>query len=299
MNVMLLSILGSSIVVIAVVFFGFKKVLDLVNTLHKTESRNLKILKDEIDESFINLRYHLKEFETTISNNISSFEQVISNNHQSLLVDLKNTRYAMTKMFQQQNVDITTNIDSLNKAISTLDKSLVANLQKNQESIQTKLIETNKNLLNSQVKQEKYIMDITSDMQKNYNGIVGFLNNLKLDNIINVSNEISKYKNCTLEDGYFLQEFTSCKIIRFTDKQTNETTEVFYNENGEKSYTETFIADKLKYKMYYSNDILSRGIEYNKNGQVIAEYEYDEAGEISKKLEYEYNNDGTEKQDSK
>ena len=42
----------------------------------------------------------------------------------------------------------------------------------------------------------------------------------------------------------------------------------------------------------YQNDKIKDGIEFDKDGNVIFEYFYNEAEEISKKIEYEYHNNG-------
>jgi hypothetical protein len=116
--------------------------------------------------------------------------------------------------------------------------------------------------------------------------------NEKVAEFNSLSNEINKYRQGVLEDEFFLQEVGHCKIIKFTDKSNNDFTEVFYNDSGEKLYAETYSEDKLKFLIKYQNDKIKDGIEFDKDGNVIFEYFYNEAEEISKKIEYEYHNNG-------
>lgn len=48
----------------------------------------------------------------------------------------------------------------------------------------------------------------------------------------------------------------------------------------------------MKFLIKYQNDKIKDGIEFDKDGNVIFEYFYNEAEEISKKIEYEYHNNG-------
>jgi len=182
----------------------------------------------------------------------------------------------------------------INISIEKINKNIEIN-NSNHQTILDELTKLNTNLSSSTqevqkelISFEKYQINNKKNLENNYQNIVKLVNNLRLDNLINVSNEIGKYKNGIVEDEYFSQEVGFCKIIRFTDKNTNEITEVFYNEDGEKSHTETFKNDKLKYKMKYDNNTLSEGFEYNDQQQIIFAFKYDQAGEVSSKIEYEY-----------
>ena len=140
--------------------------------------------------------------------------------------------------------------------------------------------------------QDKNAINVGTKLDNYFTNITKIISTLKIDNLISITNEINKYRQGILEDEFFLQEVGHCKIIKFTDKSNNDFTEVFYNDSGEKLYAETYSEDKLKFLIKYQNDKIKDGIEFDKDGNVIFEYFYNEAEEISKKIEYEYHNNG-------
>ncbi len=115
---------------------------------------------------------------------------------------------------------------------------------------------------------------------------------LKLDNLLNTSNEVANCKENICENEHFVQQFGYCKIVKITDKHSGEVTQVSYDEFGRKSSTQTYSGGVLRYAMEYEDDRLARGIEYGLGGEISFEYEYDEADEIAKKIEYIYGEDG-------
>ena len=140
--------------------------------------------------------------------------------------------------------------------------------------------------------QDKITINLGTKLENYFTNITKIISTLKIDNLISITNEVNKYRQGILEDEFFLQEVGHCKIIKFTDKSNNDFTEVFYNDSGEKLYAETYSEDKLKFLIKYQNDKIKDGIEFDKDGNVIFEYFYNEAEEISKKIEYEYHNNG-------
>ena len=140
--------------------------------------------------------------------------------------------------------------------------------------------------------QDKNAINVGTKLDNYFTNITKIISTLKIDNLISITNEINKYRQGVLEDEFFLQEVGHCKIIKFTDKSNNDFTEVFYNDSGEKLYAETYSEDKLKFLIKYQNDKIKDGIEFDKDSNVIFEYFYNEAEEISKKIEYEYHNNG-------
>ena len=140
--------------------------------------------------------------------------------------------------------------------------------------------------------QDKNAINLGTKLDNYFTNITKIISTLKIDNLISITNEVNKYRQGILEDEFFLQEVGHCKIIKFTDKSNNDFTEVFYNDSGEKLYAETYSEDKLKFLIKYQNDKIKDGIEFDKDGNVIFEYFYNEAEEISKKIEYEYHNNG-------
>ena len=125
--------------------------------------------------------------------------------------------------------------------------------------------------------QDKTTINLGTKLENYFTNITKIISTLKIDNLISITNEINKYRQGVLEDEFFLQEVGHCKIIKFTDKSNNDFTEVFYNDSGEKLYAETYSEDKLKFLIKYQNDKIKDGIEFDKDGNVIFEYFYNEA----------------------
>ncbi|MDN5103354.1 hypothetical protein O8C99_09160 [Aliarcobacter butzleri] len=140
--------------------------------------------------------------------------------------------------------------------------------------------------------QDKNAINVGTKLDNYFINVTKIISTLKIDNLIGITNEVNKYRQGILEDEFFLQEVSHCKIVKFKDKRNNDFTKVSYNELGEKLYAETYSENKLKLLIKYQNDKIKEGIEFDKDGNEIFEYFYNEAEEISKKIEYEYDNDG-------
>lgn len=267
MDITLMVILGSAIIILIVISIGFKLVLDM---LRKSQIENKKWAEETQNLFSTNYEKLFASIEAKSNDIVAKF---ILELHKNL----------------EQNSNNFRDINSLiNKTVLSLENSTKTNVSLIQKEIaQQYTIVLNQIEHNSKINEEnKVILD--TKLNNNLSNIISIVNNLRLNNLINVSNEIGKYRNGIYEDTHFIQEVGHCKIFKLTDKTTGEITNIHYDENGEKLYTETYVDDILQYKMNYRNKKLKNGIEFNKNGNVLFEYFYDEAEEISKKLEYIY-----------
>lgn len=140
---------------------------------------------------------------------------------------------------------------------------------------------------------EKTSIDIKNKINTQFERILQTVNSLKIENYIEINNMINKYKKLEVEDAHFIQELGDYKIVRIVDKATNEVTDITY-ENGVKKETRTFQNDLLKYATEYENGVLNKGFEFDLNGDILFEYEYNAIGEIATSIEYGYTN-GTKK----
>ena len=289
MDITLITVIGLGVVVLVAIIFGIKKVLDSVVLSATKQEKTIEALQEEVSQSKEFIKALIEEKYTELNKNISSFKNDTS---QQLSTVNKETSQVLVDRFQKMEA---INI-SMQKLISESSEKIISDLkgetQSSSENISNRLSENTTQINNKLDRfletQDKNILNIKAKIDSSYTSMVYLVNNLRLDNLINVSNEIGKYKQGVYEDDHFLQEVGYCKIIKLIDKNTKEVTQVYYNENGEKSYTETFDNETLKYKMKYENGKLRNGIEFNKNGEIIFEYFYDEAEEISKKIEYLY-----------
>lgn len=286
MDTTLIVILGSMVIILITILIGFKKNLDLSKELNlKLKDfeiftlENQKVLSSSIEEKSLDIIEKLRnEIMKTLEKNVSM------SNEQKLLVEqfLNLTEKEFIDLKKQNEVNfsqIIKNEDSTQKIILEYTN----NVNEKMETL-IKINEKNLNIL------DKNTTNIQIKIENNFQNMVQLVNNLRLDNLINVSNEISKYKQGIYEDEHFLQEVGFCKIIKISDKKSGDITNVHYDENGQKLYTETYNGEVLKYSMQYENNKLKIGKEFDVSGKISFEYFYDDLEEIVKKIEYIYGN---------
>jgi hypothetical protein len=301
MDVTLVSIGGSVVVVLIALIIGFKKVLDALSE----SSQKLEVaVKTAMD---VKIAY----IEEKLSSDIATLSQVLNEKENTLVKELQAQNSSLISNYEKNSEKVVLSIGSqsnellqkyqfstasigklITNSSEATTKEVLAQLQSISKvmdsSLETSSANVTKKLDSFLAMQDKYSINIKSKIESNFSNMLQLVNNLRLDNLINVSNEISKYKEGTYEDKHFLQEVGHCKIIKLTDKNNGEVTHVYYDENGEKSHTETFDKDVLKYAMKYENGKLKNGVELNQNGEILFEYFYDDAEEVSKKIEYIY-----------
>lgn len=314
MDTLLVTIVSLFIVVIGLMIFSLVKLLNRIKLLHdnadKTSLENINIVNKTIKEFSENISRQQVLNQELIEKSISSIitliddkstkvdkfmdettEKLDSGNDKikSLIVnELKSLNTNIVSIFDNLKV----NSESLEKNILENTSNIGINVKNELELLDTKIIKTFKEVKNDtdEIKNisEKYKLNIKNQLENSFQNTVRLVNNLRLDNLINVSNEINKYRQGIYEDEHFLQEVGYCKIIKVTDKENGDITNVYYDENGEKSYTETFNDNILRYSMQYENNKLKVGTEFNSNGEISFEYIYDNMEEINKKIEYIY-----------
>lgn len=286
MDTTLIVILGSMVIILITILIGFKKNLDLSKELNlKLKDfeiftlENQKVLSSSIEEKSLDIIEKLRnEIMKTLEKNVSM------SNEQKLLVEqfLNLTEKEFIDLKKQNEV----NFSQIIKNEDSTQKIILEYTNKVNEKMETliKINEKNLNIL------DKNTTNIQIKIENNFQNMVQLVNNLRLDNLINVSNEISKYKQGIYEDEHFLQEVGFCKIIKISDKKSGDITNVYYDENGQKLNTETYNGEVLKYSMQYENNKLKIGKEFDANGKISFEYFYDDLEEIVKKIEYIYGN---------
>lgn len=154
-----------------------------------------------------------------------------------------------------------------------------------------------KNVKHQQKATQEYITslekNITDLVQSTFHTMSQQILNLKIDNYVNTANKTLNSYHHIYENEFFTQEFGHCKIVKIIDKKDNATTNIYYSDIGQKSYTETFCEKNLKYSAHYQNDKLTRGCEYDSHANLLFEYFYNEIGEVVKKVEYSYAEDNS------
>ncbi|EJL6400758.1 chemotaxis protein [Vibrio navarrensis] len=119
---------------------------------------------------------------------------------------------------------------------------------------------------------------------------------LRADNLVSLTNELARHQELTIDTDDFVKRLGDCKVTQIEDKHSGQVTQIYY-ENGKKRSSDTFAGTQLKYQMTFNDDGKPvRGCEFDQAGNLVFEYLYDDAGEISKRIETVYDPEGNEKQ---
>ncbi|MDE1234729.1 chemotaxis protein [Vibrio aestuarianus] len=119
---------------------------------------------------------------------------------------------------------------------------------------------------------------------------------LRADNLVSLTNELARHQELTIDTDDFVKRLGDCKVTQIEDKHSGQVTHIYY-ENGKKRSSDTFAGNQLKYQMTFNHDGKPvRGCEFDQAGNLVFEYLYDDAGEISKRIETVYDPKGNEEQ---
>ena len=239
---------------------------------------------------------------------------------QKLASELNNVKSELNSSIEVNNLNIKQWLDSINKAqndnVINLKSSLFTALE---ESSSTQLKTVNNIVTDIKVKfdevrnaieksemtldvhinklgEDQKVNAFTSKQQQlaNVEQLSNLVQTLRIENIIDITNELSKHTELKVETTDFIKYLGDCKVLKIVDTHSGQITKVSY-EDGIKKSTDTFADEKLKYQMFYDETgKAQRGIEFDKDGNATFEYVYDDAGEISKRIEFNYDEAGQE-----
>ncbi|SDJ52838.1 hypothetical protein SAMN04488540_10982 [Ferrimonas sediminum] len=114
----------------------------------------------------------------------------------------------------------------------------------------------------------------------------GVIQALKIENAIELTNGLASGKELKVETADFIKHLGDCKVTRMEDKASNQVTEIIYNE-GKKVASQTFADGLLKYQMTFDSDgKLTKGEEFDDQGNMVFEYQYNAAGEITNRIDF-------------
>jgi len=217
--------------------------------------------------------------------------------HSEALTALEATLSANLTALHKQNIQHQIQQkDVLQDLINEMGKHITKQLQNIREENQTKLNEVQTSITDNVKALEKEQKTIAfknqQDNLSNLEQLSSFVNTLRINNLIELTNALAKHQALSVETEDFIKVLGDCKVLTLKDKHSGQTTEIHY-ENGIKVSSDTFADDTLKYQMFYSESgNAEKGVELDANGNIIFEYLYDDAGEISKKIESEYDQAG-------
>ncbi|WP_369856117.1 hypothetical protein [Candidatus Thalassolituus haligoni] len=96
-----------------------------------------------------------------------------------------------------------------------------------------------------------------------------------------------------IETADTVQYLSPCRIEQVEDKSTGESTRFKFDDSGRKLTAETFISDRLKYRMHF--DVAgnpTRSSEYDELGREVFQYDYNPFGELVRKTQLHYDPTG-------
>jgi hypothetical protein len=315
MDTLLMVVGASSIIIIGLMIFFLVKLFNNIKLLNDnnekalllaidaTEKNMQEYFKSIREQQFLNqeiLEKSISNINVIINDKSDKLNRFVNETMEKLNLNNDKTKSLIIDELKSQNNKLISILDdvkmdhkSLEKNVSESTSDIIVSMKNELDLLDKKMVTTFKVLKDetNNIKNisEKYGLNIKNQLENSFQNTVKLVNHLRLDNLINVSNEISKYKQGIYEDEHFLQEIGYCKIIRLTDKKSGDVTNVNYDENGEKLFTETYNGDVKKYSMQYENNKLKIGKEFDSNGVISFEYFYDDMEEITKKIEYIYN----------
>lgn len=237
---------------------------------------------------------------------LTTLKQLINDNQSTLVLSIENLNVNTV-----EKLDVIMKV--VNERISSLE-NLLTNEVKNNNAENKELAQLIVSNLsnhitvtsaNSEVKLLAQLINI-QDYQKtiafsnkqeqlaNLAQLSSLVQTLRIENIVEITNELSKHNELRVETPDFIKHLGDCKVLKIEDTYSGQFTQVFY-ENGIKRSTNTFSGEKLKYQMFYDETgKAQRGIEFDSDGNTIFEYIYDDAGEVSKRIEFNYDEAGQE-----
>ncbi|NQZ04687.1 hypothetical protein [Idiomarina sp.] len=245
-------------VIIAVLLFGFISLV--INVLIFRKSSSLEVQLSSQAARIRDFEESLERFEENITKKVIELDVTLKNQLNEFDKSLKSTATQLQTTTEQYSQ---TAIDAINESFASLNKRQAAYLFKNKQE----------NLAN--------LEQLTSLIQT-----------LRVSNLVELSNELARHQDLTIENEEFVKCLGDCKVTRVEDKYSGQITQIYY-ENNIKRSSDTYAGDLLKYQMFYSaSGKPQRGLELNSAGQPIFEYLYDETGEVESQTEFEYDDAG-------
>lgn len=186
--------------------------------------------------------------------------------------------------------------DKLKNQLSDFDKSqksTATELQTTTEQCSQAAIDTiNESFASFNKRQAAYSFKNKQENLANFEQLTTLVQNLRVDNLVELSNELARHQDLSVENSEFVKSLGDCKVTRIKDKYSGQVTQIYY-ENNIKRSSDTFVGDTLKYQMFYNaTGKPERGLEFNSTGLPIFEYCYDETGEVESQTAFEYDEAG-------
>ena len=197
-------------------------------------------------------------------------------NAQNEIVELINTRFTESEQAQVTQHRVTNaktegNQESLLDMLCTKHQQLEVSLSSMQEAND---ITQRRNLSTQKHEQIMMVEQLSS-----------YIERLRIENAVELANSLAYGKELKIETKEFIKHLGDYKVTKMEDKASNQVTEVFYKE-GKKVSSQTFADNVLKYQMSFNDDEkLTKGEEFDSEGNIAFEYHYNSAGEITNRID--------------
>ncbi|RTR33240.1 hypothetical protein [Shewanella atlantica] len=291
--------MGILVIIIQVVIFNKLKQIQaqtsqqLAKTIEGIPSMVQDLIHSGVEEITSTQQNHqnknqqsLKAVNQLVTANIQAAQTDNTKMHSQLQQELSQVAIALQNRLQQLQEHLSTQSTGLHKQTNA---NLTADLQHTASHLdiaikrsQTELGKEANNLLFTHKQQQLSNLETLSSL----------IQNLRVQNLVELTNELAQHTELKVDTSDFVKHLGECKVVKIEDKHTGQMTQVYY-ENGIKHSSDTLQGEQLKYQMFYDLEgKLVKGIEYGDDQQVSFEYLYDDAGEISQRLEYVYDANG-------
>jgi molybdopterin converting factor small subunit len=259
------------------------------------------LLKSKVAQLEANLKQQSESSSNSLAKTVKAIEEKLIHkveelNQQTVKNNVLQTNLVeeLSKSTIQQNDSLQGIIkatgDKIEKVTHVLAKESNGYLQEASEAI--------KSLITSKVEalkkdQTTVAFKNKQDNLSNIEQLTSLINSVRVSNLVELTNELAKHQELTIETDEFLKQLGDCKVLKLEDKHSGQVTQIYYDD-GIKRSSDTFAGDVLKYQMFYNaSGKAEKGLELDTKGNVIFEYIYDDAGEISKKIESLYDESGS------
>ncbi|PFG45449.1 hypothetical protein ATG66_3735 [Vibrio sp. ES.051] len=117
---------------------------------------------------------------------------------------------------------------------------------------------------------------------------------LCVDNLVSLTNELAKHQELEIDTEDFVKKLGDCKVTQIEDKHSGQVTYINY-DNNIKRRSDTYANERLKYQMLFNEEgkpLIGR--EFDDKGNIVFEYNYNDAGEVTGRIEKTFDQSGNE-----
>lgn len=262
-----------------------------------------KLIIDNFNETLSNYKKQFIDLTERSANDFESYKQLLVDATQHISTSIShfsdeqsNLRNENKALSKEIKLLLTSNLEVIETSSAKYFTALNQGQKDNSVSTQKQASEIYEHLSNKvgslsrELDKELKAQSFKTKQERTsaFEQLSSLLQTIRVENLSEITSNIAKQKNLKIDTSDFEKYLGDCKVVQMTDKNTGQITRFNY-EKGIKRSSDTLAGDVLKYRMLFDNEgKVSKGVEFNEKGDIAFEYEYDKAGEISKRNEYIY-----------